>query len=101
MKKLIGIMIAIIAITFISCTDMLVTSSVPQVSTVTVVRYGYPVYCLPPKEYWRRPSWRAPRPPKHEPWPPKYIHNRKPNPGFGNMQRPAMRGPRTFNRGRH
>lgn len=108
MKKVLGILVAVIAITLTSCTDMVVTSSVPQVSTVAVVRYGYPsyvlrypVYCLPPKEYWYRPSWRAPRPPKHEPWPPKYIHNRKPNPGFGNMQRHAMRGPRTFNRDRH
>lgn len=109
MKKVLGIFIAFIAITLTSCTDMVVTTGTPQVSTVTVVGYGYPtyvprypVYCLPPKDYWYRPSWRAPRPPKHEPWPPKYIPNRKPSPGFGNqVRRPDMRGPRTFNRNRH
>lgn len=118
MKKLLGILVAsIFAITFTSCTDMVVTSGTPQVSIVAVVRYGYPtydiyryqsmyvsrypVYCLPPKDYWYRPSWRAPKPPKHEPWPPKYVPNRKPSPGFGNLQRPVMRGPRTFNRDRH
>lgn len=106
MKKVLVILLMIVLMT--SCTDMVVTSTVPQVSTVTVVKYRYPsyvprypVYALPPKEYWHRPSWRAPRPPKHEPWPPRYTPNRKPSPGFGNMQRPAMRGPRTFNRDRN
>ena len=57
MNKLLGILVVFIAITLTSCTDMVVASGTPQVSTVTVVRYGYPayvprypVYALPPKE---------------------------------------------------
>lgn len=109
MKKLLGILLTLIAITLTSCTDMTIATGTPQVSTVTVVGYGYPayaprypIYALPPKEYWYRPSWKAPHPPKNDPWPPKYVPTKKPSPGYGNqVRRPDMRGPRTFNRNRH